>query len=163
MAYSIRHATESDLPQILDIYASARRFMAENGNPTQWGRHYPEEATVRRDLELGQLYVCTEYSAICGVFCYFEGIEPDYLKIHEGSWLKEGPYGVVHRIVAASGTEGVGSACLKFAFSKCGNLRIDTHRNNIPMQNLLIKNGFHRCGIIYLGKDGSECIAYQKA
>ena len=80
MDYSIRHATESDLPQILDMYASARRFMAGNGNPTQWGHHYPEEATVRRDLELGQLYVCTEHSAICGVFCYFEGIEPDYLK-----------------------------------------------------------------------------------
>ena len=34
----IRHTTENDLPVILAIYAHARRFMAEHGNPNQWGR-----------------------------------------------------------------------------------------------------------------------------
>ena len=43
----------------------------------------------------------------------------------------------------------------------CGNLRIDTHEKNIPMQGCLAKNGFARCGIIYL-EDGDPRIAYQK-
>ncbi|HNZ83431.1 MAG TPA: GNAT family N-acetyltransferase, partial [Sedimentibacter sp.] len=49
-----------------------------------------------------------------------------------------------------------------WCFEKCRNLKIDTHRDNIPMQNLLNKNGFIRCGIIYL-ENGDERIAYQKA
>ena len=37
----IRQAAPSDLPQILSIYATAREFMRQNGNPTQWPDHYP--------------------------------------------------------------------------------------------------------------------------
>ena len=32
----IRRAVPSDLPDILEIYAIARRFMAQAGNPDQW-------------------------------------------------------------------------------------------------------------------------------
>jgi RimJ/RimL family protein N-acetyltransferase len=41
------------------------------------------------------------------------------------------------------------------------NIRIDTHRDNAIMQHLLEKNGFVKCGIIYV-EDGSPRIAYQK-
>ena len=37
----IRLAEAGDLPVILEIYRRARRFMAENGNPTQWGDGHP--------------------------------------------------------------------------------------------------------------------------
>lgn len=158
----IRKATEADLPQIRAIYAHARRFMAENGNPTQWTGSYPQENVICSDLTLHQLYVCADAGEILGVFCYFEGAKPDYLEIFDGAWLSDAPYGVVHRIAVAPGSRGVGSACLEFAFSKCGNLRIDTHRDNIPMQKLLAKNGFLPCGTIRLMKDGSRRIAYQK-
>ena len=33
----IRTAQLTDLPRILDIYAHARRFMAETDNAVQWG------------------------------------------------------------------------------------------------------------------------------
>ena len=41
----IRHSVPRDLPRMLEIYQSARRFMAERGNPSQWGptRWPPEE------------------------------------------------------------------------------------------------------------------------
>ena len=42
-----------------------------------------------------------------------------------------------------------------------GNLKIDTHRDNVVMQNMLKKNGFQSCGIIHV-QDGSERLAYQK-
>ena len=34
----IRHSIPEDLPRIMEIYDYARRFMAEHGNPNQWGR-----------------------------------------------------------------------------------------------------------------------------
>ena len=58
--------------------------------------------------------------------------------------------------------KGAASFCLNWAFEQCGNLKIDTHRDNRIMQHLLDKNGFTYCGIIYTD-DGSERMAYQKA
>ena len=33
----IRKTTMEDLDEVMEIYAGARAFMAQNGNPTQWG------------------------------------------------------------------------------------------------------------------------------
>jgi RimJ/RimL family protein N-acetyltransferase len=45
--------------------------------------------------------------------------------------------------------------------AQCGNMRIDTHSNNLPMRRVLEKNGYQYCGIIYV-RDGSERLAFQK-
>ncbi len=42
----IRTATILDLERILEIYAYARTFMAQTGNPTQWGRWISKEGTI---------------------------------------------------------------------------------------------------------------------
>lgn len=159
--FTIRPAAAADLSAIVRIYESARRFMAANGNPTQWGDNYPDEAIVRRDLDALHLYVCLSRNDIVGVFCYFTGIESDYLTIYDGSWINDLPYGVIHRLAVAEKQKGVASCCLHYAFAQCGNLRIDTHRENLPMQRALAKNGFLRCGIIHCSH-GGERIAYQK-
>ena len=39
-------ATAADLPRILALYAHARAFMAQNGNPNQWGQTRPTEADI---------------------------------------------------------------------------------------------------------------------
>jgi L-amino acid N-acyltransferase YncA len=40
----IRKTTEKDIERVMDIYAYARKFMAEHGNPNQWGkRNWPPE------------------------------------------------------------------------------------------------------------------------
>ena len=38
----IRKANINELNEILEIYAYARGFMAQNGNPTQWGNTTPK-------------------------------------------------------------------------------------------------------------------------
>ena len=118
---TIRHATLSDLPCILSIYADARIYMRENGNPHQWSGAYPDEATLRADIEKDQLYVCTEddESEILGAFCYFEGIDPTYVNIYDGTWLNDRPYGVIHRIAVAVHQRGVASFCFEHCFSRC--------------------------------------------
>lgn len=160
---NIRRATLGDLEAANGIYESARRFMHENGNPRQWTGGYPSLDVIKNDIASGRLYVCEEEGAILGVFCYFEGEDPTYIKIYDGEWQNSAPYGVIHRIAVAEAGRGrgVASACFDFVFEKCGNVKIDTHRDNIPMQKSLIKNGFARCGIIYL-ENGDERIAFQK-
>ncbi len=157
----IRPATEGDLPRLLEIYDDARRFMRENGNLEQWSGGYPNEAVLREDLSLNRLFICEEDGEPLGVFCFFIGEDPTYLRIYEGQWLNDRPYGVIHRIAVAQHRRGVAAFCYDYCFSVCPNLKIDTHRDNLPMQRSLSKNGFLPCGIIYLAS-GDERIAYQK-
>ncbi len=159
----IRKATVADLPRIMEIYAQARSFMAANGNPNQWAaRGWPPEALIQKDISLGKSYVCVEGSTVLGVFYFDCGhrIDPSYARIEGGSWIGNDDYGVVHRI--ASAHKGVGSFCIRWALSRCGHLRIDTHADNIPMQNLLHKLGFQYCGIIYVAEDSAPRRAYEK-
>ena len=46
----IRNAETADLPSILGIYAYAREFMVQTGNPTQWGDDYPSEPLLGNDI-----------------------------------------------------------------------------------------------------------------
>ncbi len=157
----IRKSSLVDLKEILAIYAQARQFMAENGNPDQWGSKHPPESLIKQDITTGYSYICLESGRILGVFYFAVAADPTYAKIYAGNWLNESPYGVIHRMASAGGKKGAASFCLDWCLAQCGNLRIDTHQNNLPMQNLLKKNGFARCGIIHL-ENGEERIAFQK-
>ena len=158
---SIRPATLADLETIESIYDKARSFMWQTGNLHQWVNGYPSREIITADLENGHLFLCEENSKILGVFCFFIGNDPTYQKIYDGAWLKDGESGVIHRIAIATPGKGVAKHCFDYAFSQCGNIRIDTHRDNAPMHKALLKNGFTKCGIIYL-LNGDERIAYQK-
>lgn len=156
----IQRACPEQLPQILKIYEAARAYMREQGNPEQWKDGYPEEALICSDIERGNLYLCCEGEELLGVFYYAEEDDPTYRYI-EGNWLNADPYGVVHRIAVASHKKGVASFCFAYAFSRCRNLKIDTHKDNLPMQRALAKNGFVPCGVIYL-ENGEARLAFQK-
>lgn len=153
-------ATISELSAVLAIYERARRFMAEHGNPDQWGTSEPTEEQIRRDIDNRSLYLCRSGNEILGVFYYAEGEDEAYAEI-DGKWLNDSPYSVVHRIASSGKVRGSAEFCLGWAFDRSQSLRIDTHEKNIPMQNLLAKLGFKRCGIITL-RDGTKRIAYQK-
>jgi len=68
---------------------------------------------------------------------------------------------VVHRIASAGKAKGVGTFCMNWAYEQFANVKIDTHRDNVVMQNAIKKCGFEECGVIYVA-DGSPRIAYQK-
>ena len=162
----IRRTTDNDFDRIMEIYASARAFMAETGNPNQWGpTNWPPAELIRADIRDGCSYVCTnDKDDVIGVFFFRQGkdIEPTYQVISDGAWLDDSAYGVVHRIASARTEKGVGQFCLEWALEKCGHMRIDTHTDNAVMQNLLTKLGFIRCGIIYVTEDDNPRYAYEK-
>lgn len=154
----IRPAVQADLNQIEKIYAHARRFMAENGNPTQWGNDYPRRELLEADIKTGNLYVAEDHNQIYGVFLFVMGEDPAYSYIKNGAWCSDLPYGTIHRI--ASCRSGLFRQALEFCRCRCSHIRIDTHADNKPMQHLAEKHGFRRCGIIYV-EDGTPRIAYE--
>lgn len=161
----IRNTQPADLDRVMAIYAHARAFMAETGNPNQWGPTcWPPEALVREDIAAGRGYVClNDEGLIVGAFCYIYGkdVDPTYDVIEEGSWSSDAAYGAVHRI-AAEGAKGVGSFCLNWALARSGYLRVDTHPDNRVMQNLLTKLGFEKRGIIHVVEDDYPRYAYDR-
>lgn len=161
MSYTIRPAEFADLPRILEIYAEARNFMRQNGNPNQWWDYHPAESILRDDIPQRQLYVCEQDGNIGAVFAYIQGTDPTYIHIADGQWLNDEPYGVIHRIAVNDRGKGLIARIFDWSLQQCPNLRIDTHRDNAPMQRALEKYGFQYCGVIHIF-NGDERIAYHK-
>ena len=160
----IRHAAEADFNRMMEIYAYARHFMAEHGNPNQWGpTNWPPENLIREDIAAGNSYVCENDGKVVGTFFFTQGndIEPTYHRIADGKWENESPYGVVHRIAGDGTVKGIGAFCIQWALAQCGHLRMDTHGDNIVMQKLLQKLGFKHCGTIYVEEDSYPRLAYE--
>ena len=162
----IRKSTERDFSRIMEIYSFARRYMAEHGNPNQWGpTNWPPEELIHRDIQSGNSYVCVnDEGSIIGTFYFNQGeeIEPAYRNITDGTWLDNSPYGVVHRIAGDGSEKGTGAFCINWAFEQCGHLRIETHGDNKVMQNLVKKLGFIHCGTIYVEEDDYPRLAFEK-
>ena len=162
----IRKSEAADVPRMMEIYAYARDYMAKTGNPNQWGpTGWPPEELIREDIHSGNSYVClNEQKEVIGTFYFIQGvdIEPTYREITDGAWMDDSSYGVVHRIAADGSQKGIGEFCLRWAFDQCGHMRIDTHGDNVPMQRLLEKLGFTRCGTIYVLEDDYPRFAYEK-
>ena len=157
----IRLASAEELPRLLEIYAAARAFMRQNGNAEQWAGGYPGEEVLREDIALERLYVIEEKGHIGGCFMLASGPDDTYNKIYDGAWGYEQPYGVIHRIAGDGSIKGVLAKAVEFAGARFDYLRIDTHEQNIPMQNALKKQHFTRRGVIYI-HDGTPRLAYDK-
>ena len=162
MIAKVRPATPEDLNEIMPIYGLAREFMRRNGNNGQWVNGYPNEQFILQEIEEGHSFVCENHEGeITGTFCFIIGEDPTYLKIYEGHWLNNDLYGTVHRLGSSGKDRGVAKACFEWCFNQCPNIRVDTHRDNKVMQQIIRDLDFQYCGIIYLS-DGSERLAYQR-
>ena len=74
----VRPATQADLEAVLHIYEGARRFMAQSGNPGQWGTRYPSRETVEADIAGERCYVCEEEGRLYAAFVLVFGEDPTY-------------------------------------------------------------------------------------
>ena len=153
----IRKTTVEDIDAVMAIYESAQSFMVKSGNPNQWKKGHPTRAMIEEDVRLSRHYVCEENGRIECVFMYTDEPDPTYAYIEDGEWPNTRRYGTMHRIASAGNVRRIADIC----FERCKNLRADTHRDNKVMQNVLARNGFEYCGIIYIA-DGTPRLAYQK-
>ena len=151
-----RKTALSDVGEVMEIIAAAQEFMRLCGLP-QWQDGYPTREIIEEDAALGESYVMTDGGMILGTAVVSFKPEPSYGVLTEGAWLDDGPYAAVHRVaVRAEGRKkGLGTAifgCAEDISRAAGvpSMRGNTHRLNVPMQTLLTKCGFVRCGCIIL-------------
>lgn len=154
-------ATTEDLDYIMQIYARAKKYMVEMGNPNQWNGTYPERELLEQDIAKRQLYVYKVDGQVHAVFAFIIGEDATYAYIEDGQWLNNKPYGTIHRIASDGLYKGVLAKCVDYCVEQIANLRADTHHDNKIMQHLLEKNGFKRCGTIYLAS-GAPRLAYHR-
>ena len=157
----IRKTAAADIDSVMQIYAEAKEFMRENGNPTQWKGNNPAQILIEGDIQEEKSYVCLDNDEIIAVFYFAVECEPVYASI-DNKWLNDDIYGVIHRIAKLrKAPGGVGRFCINWCFEQCKNIRIDTHENNAPMRKLLDNLGFVYCGVVRY-PDGGERMAFQK-
>ena len=159
--YILRRATAGDLPAIRQIFAEARKFMADYGNP-QWNGGYPYEDVIEEKLAADEFRILQCGGKIAAVYSVC-GSEPDYDDI-EGEWLtKVKNYLAVHTLAVSSAFRGQGVARAAFkeaeaeARSLCKySIRGDTHVTNAPMRALVAACGFKECGSLKV-RQGFVC------
>lgn len=156
----VRRAKKEEFDTIMGIYKIAQDFMISTGNPNQWKRTNPTPEQIREDIENGICHVIARNDEIYGVFALCEGVDPTYLYIEDGKWLNDETYVTIHRIASNQKVKGIFTCAMDYCKTYGNNIRIDTHNDNKVMQNVLVKNGFSKCGTIYL-KNGDPRIAFQ--
>ena len=154
-----RPTRPDEVDAVMGILADGRAALAALGID-QWQGGYPHREVVEADVARGESAVAVAADgrlAATGMVGF--GGEPDYDAI-EGAWLtcssSDAPtYAVVHRVAAAAANRQRGAASGLIGYAEglarargCASVRIDTHPGNGPMQRLLEKRGYTRCGII---------------
>jgi len=164
---TVRKTEAKDLNRVMAIISQAQEYFKKN-QIDQWQNGYPSIETIQEDMSFGSSYVLLENDVVIATAAIIFAGEPDYETIYEGEWLTHDKYGVIHRIAVDDDLKGSGIALkfMKLIEEMClatgvSSLKIDTHRQNIPMQKYLKKNNFKYCGVIYL-QDGSERLAFEK-
>lgn len=154
MAIYTRLAKREDLPAIMDIIADAKAFLKASGS-TQWQSGYPDQRAILTDILSQNGYCLIDGQEIVGYAAVIVGPDPNYQKI-VGSWTnEEDPYATIHRIALSQKFQGKHLAGNFFSnllslqvASGIHNFRVDTMKQNLPMQALAKKQGFKEQGII---------------
>ena len=146
----VRKAVMDDFPVILNIYATARAFMAKTGNPTQWADGHPSADLLRECILAQKLFVFTDpddFSQIRGCFYFAIENDPTYAQISEGSWLSDAPYGVIHMVASDGQVHGFLRNVLDFCEPQTSLRYLQTRSQPVSLllsdTDLLKDSAFH--------------------
>jgi len=163
----LRKAISEDIPKMQEIFSQGQASLKALG-VNQWQNNYPNIDVIRNDIAKGNTFVLTEHDNVIATATIIFNEEPTYEQIYEGEWLSRGEFLVVHRVAVdiRYRMKGIASTILqeieKMAVqANIPSIKIDTHKDNIPMRKTLEKNGFTYCGRIVL-LDGDSRVAYEK-
>lgn len=162
--FVIREAKRNTIPLLQEtVFVEAKQKMRESGNMNQWTSDYPSVQQLQKDMIYGNGYVVVNQDKVpVAYFFLTERGEPTYKEIYDGEWLDNtSTYAVIHRLASLKSVHGIATLVFEWASIYYDNIRIDTHRDNSPMQHIVKKNGFKYCGIIHL-ENGDERLAYQR-
>lgn len=161
----LRLATLSELQTIWSIIQDAILQRKKDGSD-QWQNGYPNESTIKEDIEKGFGYVLINDNTIIAYAAIIFGIEPAYNEI-KGKWLSNGDYAVVHRVATSKAYKGKGIATELFLLIETlsmqhhiFSIKVDTNFDNTPMLRILEKLNYDYCGEIFFG--GAPRMAFEK-
>lgn len=162
-----RKAKKKDSQKIMEIIKAAQKYFKKEAID-QWQNDYPNQKTIKKDIENNNLYVIEIDDEIAAAAAIIFAPDPFYNQIEAGNWISNGKYGVIHRAAAAEKYKGRGLMGLIFAKTyqlaekkNLKSVRIDTHPDNAAMLRAIEKENFSYCGIVYV-QDGSKRLAYEK-
>ncbi|BAP86616.1 N-acetyltransferase GCN5 [Paucilactobacillus hokkaidonensis JCM 18461] len=165
----VRQATNQDLPIIKAIMADAKSYLKQQGID-QWQDGYPSDQNLVDDINNEITYVLIIDGQIAGTAALWQGIDLNYLKIEDGSWLNgvEARYTAIHRIALSGNFRGqhlseklISGLLTVSRTLGYHDVRIDTHPDNVGMQHVIATNGFDYRGIIYMHDGSAKRFAYQ--
>lgn len=165
-----RPARADELPRLCEMLENAKERLRLLGL-TQWQSGIPNGEMLAADIAAGRSFVLAEQGELLASAAICFGEDESYREI-DGAWPNNEPYAAIHRVFTAQDAlrKGCGTLLLQKAETFClrrgvRNLRVDTHRGNLPMQALLRRCGFSLCGVIILQNTPEidpERLAYHK-
>ena len=173
----LRQALPSDLDRIMEVLDEGRASLAALGID-QWQGHYPHREQIEQDIRRGENVVIVDDDGLIvatAAISIFNAEE--YHEIKNGEWLTKSqgePFccAEVQRVAVSTArtNSGLATRIMAYAFdyareTGCKSVRVNTHPGNVPMQRVLEKQGYTRCGSITMDHDDgliSERYAYEK-
>lgn len=163
--FSLQPVAIQDLETAMGLICEAKRYLKSQGID-QWQAGYPDESSIREDIENNRGYFITDGTQTAAYLCIdFKG-EPAYETLI-GSWLSNLPYAVIHRMAIAEDYRGKGLASTVFQLAErlckeknVSSIRVDTDEKNLIMRHVIAKNGFEYCGTVWFQNSSKQ--AYEK-
>lgn len=153
----LHKAKSDDLPKIMKITNCAKNLLKKNGS-LQWQQGYPNEETFKNDIKNGNLCGLFEDNELMGYGAFIHGKDLNYVKI-DGKWdipANDNDM-AIHRVAVDENCHGkkYGAKILQYGINYakklgCITVKVDTHKNNIPMQKCIEKSGFKYRGVVVI-------------
>ena len=167
----LKLATTNEIDIIMKIITDAKTYLRQQGL-SQWNLAdgYPKKEDMLKDIENGNCYLYIENEEIIGCVSILFTPDENYIEI-DGKWLSNDQYASIHRIAISNNNhnKNIGVKMLLAAEeivknNNCFSIKIDTHKNNIPMSKTIEKAGYRYCGIIKLKRSNIDNLrnAYEK-
>ncbi len=157
-----RKAVNEDIPRIMEIVADAKQCL-KRLIVVQWQGPSPTAERFEEDIRLDQCYVVCHGEETAGVLVLSLLEEPCYDGITDGKWTEGMEYTVIHRSAIGGDYRGTEMAAYMMraaeeitrnAGRRC--IRVDTHRKNKPMLELLRNSGYRYRGNILVEECGHD-------
>lgn len=151
----IRNANHCDLVAVMNLVRSCVSHMESQGIH-QWDEMYPDEATLRNDIERQELFVLEKDGRISGIVVLNDHQEPQYQQV---MWEYPGKSLVVHRLAIEPSCQGRGCArkLMQFAYGfakerQYAAIRLDAFARNPRAVALYEQLGYRKAGTVVFRK-----------
>lgn len=143
MTINFREATIENLTEIMSLIKSAV-FIMEQVGIYQWDEIYPDEATIKQDIENGELYIGKVDNKIAVIYVINRNCDDEY---KNGDWqYPNADYRIVHRLCVHPDFQNMGIGRMtmehiesEFSQKEIEAIRLDAFKDN-PYALKLYKN-----------------------